>query len=249
MIIPDYFNFVNMSISALLWYSVFCCIFNCSFMKTPLILVNFKVYQEAHGENAIRLARIHEKVAKETGVSIALAVSALDVATVSAEVSLPVFVQHVDPYGFGAYTGYIIPQAVKQAGAYGTLLNHSEHRLSPEILKQSIDRAHSTGLFVVACAGTAEEGEMISAMGPDMVAVEPPDLIGGDISVSKAQPGIIEEAVRRIGRGKVLVGAGVKNGEDVRTAIALGASGVLLASGITKAVDPEKVLRDLISGL
>ena len=48
---------------------------------------------------------------------------------------------------------------------------------------------------------------------------------------------------------KLLVGAGVKNGEDVRLAIELGAKGVLLASGVTKASDPKAVLLDLASGL
>ncbi len=86
-------------------------------------------------------------------------------------------------------------------------------------------------------------------MNPDLIAVEPPELIGGDISVSKAQPEIIEKSVRLVGENKLLVGAGVKNGHDVRIAMSLGASGVLLASGVTRAVDPESVLLDLISGL
>ena len=45
---------------------------------------------------------------------------------------------------------------------------------------------------------------------------------------------------------KVLCGAGVKNGGDVKAAIDLGAEGVLLASGVVKAKDPESVIRDLI---
>jgi triosephosphate isomerase len=39
----------------------------------------------------------------------------------------------------------------------------------------------------------------------------------------------------------------VKNGNDVRTALDLGADGVLLASGVVKAQDPEAVIRDLVS--
>ena len=48
---------------------------------------------------------------------------------------------------------------------------------------------------------------------------------------------------------KVLCGAGVKNGKDVAKALELGSDGVLLASGIVKAKDKEKVIRDLASGL
>jgi triosephosphate isomerase len=128
------------------------------------------------------------------------------------------------------------------------LLNHSEHRLSLEVLKLSIQRAKEVGLVVVACAQDPEEGAVIAGFGPDFVAVEPPELIGGDISVATAKPEIIQVAVDLIGRGRVLVGAGVKNSKDIEIAIMLGASGVLLASGVTKALDPEAVLRDLAKG-
>jgi triosephosphate isomerase len=47
----------------------------------------------------------------------------------------------------------------------------------------------------------------------------------------------------------VFCGAGVKDRRDVRKALELGTVGVLLASGVVKAKDPEKALRDLASGL
>ena len=74
-------------------------------------------------------------------------------------------------------------------------------------------------------------------------------MIGGDISVSKAEAAIVSDAVNMIGKGKVLVGAGIKDREDVSLSLALGANGVLLASGITKAEDPYAVLLDLVGGL
>jgi triosephosphate isomerase len=46
---------------------------------------------------------------------------------------------------------------------------------------------------------------------------------------------------------RVLCGAGVKNGADVAQAIELGAEGVLLASGVTKAQDVDAVLADLLA--
>jgi triosephosphate isomerase len=84
-----------------------------------------------------------------------------------------------------------------------------------------------------------------------MIAVEPPSLIGGDVSVTEADPSAVSDsvdAVRAIDGGiRVLCGAGVKTGEDVAAAIDLGASGVLLASGVTKAIDIDAVLLDLVS--
>ena len=218
-------------------------------MKLPLILVNFKLYEQSTGENAVELARIHEKAAHETGDSIAIAVSALDLQKVVSSVNIPVFAQHIDPVSYGSHTGRITPDLVKECGAYGTLLNHAEYQIENETIMKSVEMAKAAGLFTIVCAETPVRAVQILKYNPDLIAIEPPELIGGDISVSKAEPGIIEKSVKLIGENRVLVGAGVKTGEDVKIAIALGASGVLLASGVTKAKDPYSVLMDLISGM
>lgn len=218
-------------------------------MKLPLILVNFKLYEQATGENALELAKIHEQVAKETGASIAIAVNPIDLAMVAGSVKIPVFAQHIDPVKYGGHTGHISPDLVKEVGAYGTLLNHAEYQIEHETLMKSIDRCRDVGLFTIICANTPETAKEIVKFNPDLIAVEPPELIGGDISVSKAGPHIIEDAVKLIGENRVLVGAGIRDPEDVSIALSLGAVGVLLASGVTKAEDPYSVLSALVRGL
>lgn len=217
-------------------------------MNLPIIVTNFKTYESASGEKALILAKIHEKVAKETGASIAIACQAVDLQMIASQVSIPVFAEHFDNAGFGSFTGKITPEAIKASGAFGSLLNHSENRLRLDVLEESIAFGKKLGLYIIACANSPESGKAVSAFNPDLIAIEPPELIGGDISVSNANPEIISDAVKLIGEGKVLVGAGIKTGEDVRKAMELGAVGVLLASGITKAKDPEAVLRDLVKG-
>ena len=214
-----------------------------------MIITNFKTYESATGDAALLLAKIHQEVAHETGADIQVAVQAVDLAPLCAELEIPVHAQHIDPVKYGSSTGHILPESVKRAGATGTLLNHSERRLEREVLAAAIKRAKEVGLKTIVCAKDPEEGASFLEFEPDLIAVEPPELIGGDISVSTAQPEIIENAARLIGREKLLVGAGVKNGEDVRIALRLGACGVLLASGVTKATDPKAVLLDLASGL
>lgn len=218
-------------------------------MKLPTIIVNFKAYESAIGDNALTLALEHDRIAKETGLSFAICVQPTDVYRIVSKVSIPVFSQHVDPVTYGSHTGHILPEAVKQAGAFGTLLNHAERNVEFDVLETSIMRAKEVGLFTCVCANTPEAGEKIASFNPDLIAVEPPELIGGDVSVSRAKPTVITDAVKRIGEGKVLVGAGVKNGDDVAKARELGAAGVLLASGVTKARDPYTVLTDLAKGL
>ncbi len=218
-----------------------------------LILVNFKTYKQATGERAVELAKICEKVAKEEDVEIFVAVQNADIFHVSQEVSIPVFAEHVDPVTYGAHTGKDLPESLVENGASGVIINHSEDQLELRYIENDIKRVRSVGLLSVVCAPTAESCEAIAAFAPDYIAVEPPELIGGDASVSKSRPELISDTVKRVhavdSSIPVLCGAGIKDHEDVRIALKLGSEGVLVASGITKAEDPEAALKELIKGL
>jgi len=218
-------------------------------MEKPQLIVNFKTYPHASGDKALELARIHEKVAKDTGVRIAIAVQAVDLRHIVNEVSIPVFAQHFDKAEEGAFTGHVTPHSLKAMGAVGSLLNHSEKRISLDDIEESVDLARNLGLFTLVCADTPYTGKAVSELDPDMVAIEPPELIGGDISICTAAPQVVKDAVAMIDPGKVVVGAGVKTQQDVSVALKNGADAVLVASGVTKSIDPEKVLRELAQGV
>jgi triosephosphate isomerase len=216
----------------------------------PIVIVNFKAAEHAVGDAALTLARVCERVALEEKAAVAIAVQPTDLHSIASIVRrIPVLAQHVDPVGYGAHTGAMPAVIVKQAGAVGTLLNHSERRLKLPVLAKSIQAAHEAGLWVCACARDVNEARKIAKLNPDMIAVEPPKLIGGEVSVSTASPGVIKQATSAVKRMPVLVGAGVKSGQDVRIALKLGAKGVLVASHVTNADNPAKVLRDLIAGM
>ncbi|MCD6468084.1 MAG: triose-phosphate isomerase [Thermoplasmata archaeon] len=222
-------------------------------LKTPVIVVNVKTYAEATGGKALELAKLMDEVASETGVSMAIAVQASDIYMVSQAVSIPVFAEHIDPIKPGSHTGWTLPEAVKEAGAVGTFINHSEHRLKLADLDECIARAKELDLDQIVCSNNIATSKAIAALNPNFVAVEPPELIGGEVSVTKANPDIVSgtvKAVREINRGiGILCGAGVKNGEDVKKALELGTDGVLLASGVVKAKDKKAVLLDLTNNL
>lgn len=210
----------------------------------PVIIVNFKAYENCIGDSAIRLAQICERVTKTTNISIAVAVQPSDIYHITMAARLPVFAQHIDPVGTGAHTGSILAEAVKQSGATGTLLNHSERMLSFAELKQALARAKTAGLVTIVCAATPEEAKKIALLKPDAIAIEPPELIGGNVSVSAAQPEIITATTDSIKDIPILCGAGIKTAEDVRKAVQLGVKGILVASGVTLAQHPEAVLQD-----
>ncbi|NQU98824.1 triose-phosphate isomerase [Candidatus Woesearchaeota archaeon] len=221
-------------------------------LETPVIIVNFKAYIQGTGSGAGRLAKICEKVAHDTGKNIVIAVEEVDLHRISSMVDISVFSEHMDPIHPGAHTGQNLPEALKENGAKGTILNHSEDRFRIDMLKGSISRAKELELVTVVCANDADTAEAVAAFEPDFIAVEPPELIGGDISVSTSKPEVITDTiaqVKKVAAIPVLCGAGVKSGEDVKKAIELGADGILIASGIVKAEDPEKALRELAEAL
>lgn len=221
-------------------------------LATPFIIVNFKTYDGCFGKEAVRLARIVEKVAKQTGASLAVAPNNIDIYRVSQSVSIPVLAQHVSPIEAGSHTGHVLAQAVREAGASGTLLNHAEKMRSVEVIGKSIARCREAGLVTVVCADTVDSIREIAGLRPDVLAIEPPELIGGGISVTTADPGLLKrslDAVKRVADIPVLCGAGVKTGDDVAAALRLGMRGVLLASGVTRADNPEKALLGLVRGL
>jgi len=222
-------------------------------VRTPFLLVNFKAYEEALGPKAVALAKTCATVEEDTGRSLAVAPSAFDLALVAKSVRLPVFAQHLDPAETGKSTGWLPPEAALAAGAVGTIVNHSERKVAWEEIRDLVKRCHVLGLEVVVCADDPGEAGTAAKLGPDYIAIEPPELIGGDVSVTTAKPEVITRSVDRIRTAnpavKVLCGAGVKTGKDVAKALELGTVGVLLASGVVKAKNPEKALRDLAKGL
>jgi len=218
-------------------------------MPEPLIVVNFKTYATAMGIRAENLASMMASVT--TSARMVGVVSAFDLATINqSSPNLEIWSQHLDPVGMGSFTGWLQPDNAIERGAKGTIINHAEHKVSlnhvEELMKQLPE-----GFQICACAADVEEAKALAALSPTFIAVEPPELIGGDISVTTADPDIIKstvDAVKSVNENiRVLCGAGVKNGSDVKMALSLGAEGVLLASGVTKAEDPFEILNDLVS--
>jgi triosephosphate isomerase len=215
-----------------------------------MIFVNFKTYQESTGENALFLLKKLEEVVMQTGVSIIPIVQALDIKESRFFSQLPIWVQHIDPVTYGAHTGSILAEAVAADGATGTILNHSEHKFASfEELTAAVTDAKKNNLETLIFASDVEEVKKVAALAPDYIGYEPPELIGSkDTSVAKAKPDVIEQVVEAVPHIPIIVGAGVKDQNDVRVSLELGAKGVALASGVILAPDQKAVLMDLAKG-
>ena len=217
-------------------------------LKTPVIIVNFKAYTESTGNRAVELAKKAERASKETGVNIVVAPQFTDLWRVAEAVEIPVFAQHIDPIPPGAFTGQVQADAVKEAGAVGTLINHSERQLKLADIEALVRLAREKDLVSCVCTNNPSVSAAVAYLQPDIVSIEPPELIGTGVAVSKAQPEAVTNTIQLVRKvndhAVILCGAGISHGEDVSVALKLGTQGVLVASGIVKAKDPYTVMRE-----
>ncbi|MBW2963594.1 triose-phosphate isomerase [Candidatus Woesearchaeota archaeon] len=214
-------------------------------MVKPLIIINFKTYQQSIGKKGLKLAQICEQVAKKYKANIIICPQEPDLALFSKKFKISIYAQHLDPFEPGKLTGFITPAEAKAEGVKGTLINHSEHPLKLKDIKILIKLCKKYKLTSVVCIPNLKTLNQVKKLKPDYIAYEPPALIGGKISVTQAKPEIIKKAVKAT-KVKILVGAGVKSHQDLKTALKLKAKGVLVASDIVKAKNPRKELTELI---
>ncbi|MXV63144.1 triose-phosphate isomerase [Natronorubrum sp. JWXQ-INN-674] len=212
------------------------------------VLVNLKTYPC----DPVAVAEAVRDVNEDTDARVAVAPQATHIERV-AETGAETWAQHVDPIEHGSNTGHTIAESVADAGAIGTLINHSEQRRKLADIDGAVQAAQRADLETVVCANNPAQIGAAAALGPDAVAVEPPALIGTGTPVSQADPDIVEDAVEAAENVdsdvSVLCGAGISTGDDVVAAGDLGAEGVLLASGVAKADDPQAALEDLVEPL
>ena len=222
-------------------------------MDTPIVILNYKTYLESSGLNALKLAHDLESASSESGITMVASPQAADIYRISDETSLPIFAQHIDPITPGGHTGSNLINTLIDAGISGSLINHSEKRMKLADIDEVIKMCREYEIESCVCTNNIETSKAIAMLNPVAVAVEPPELIGTGIPVSQAQPEVVEDTVNEVKainkNIKVLCGAGITTGDDMKAAMDLGADGVLLASGIIKAESPKEALLDLVSKL
>ena len=222
-------------------------------MNTPIVILNYKTYLESSGENALELARALKSASEESGITMVAAPQAAEIYRIQDQISLPIFAQHIDPITPGGHTGSNLIETLIEAGISGSLINHSENRMKLADIDEVIQLCKQNDIESCVCTNNIATSKAIATFSPDAVAVEPPELIGTGIPVSQAQPEVVEDSVKGVKsinkKIKVLCGAGISTGDDMKAAMDLGADGVLLASGIVKAENPKEALLDLVSKL
>jgi len=219
----------------------------------PVFIINFKNYSEILGEGALRLARTAEAVSETVGVELILSPPVPRLSSVASAVGVAVFSQSVGNQQEGKSTGAIIPEALRASGCAGSIINHSESRLPLETIRDLIPRMKGLGLSSCVCGEDAGEVVVMAGLAPEYLAVEPPELIGSGIAVSKARPELLRDSVSSVRgagyTGRLLCGAGIVSGEDARAAVELGMDGILVASSVVRSKDWRSKISELATAL
>lgn len=215
--------------------------------ESILFIINFKNYEEISADNSLRLAKAASKIAKKHKIKIIVCPPQHLISEVS-KIPVTVFSQHVDASKVGSTTGFIVPELLKKSRVRGSLINHSEHRITSKDIEHIVSRLKSLKMTSVVCVKNVSEAKKYAKLNPDYIAIEPPELIGSGRAVSKERPEIITNSVKAVKDAKnstrLLCGAGIVTGDDVAKALDLGAHGILVASGIVKAKNWEKAIDD-----
>ncbi len=216
-------------------------------VKAPFFEIGPKLYM--WGDRIVELAKEADRLVPEYKVDIMMTVQYTDIQNVKSNTkNIKVLAQHMDSDYPGRGMGKILPEALLAAGADGVMLNHAEHPLTMDVLEKTMKRADEVGLGTVVCAGSIEEAKAIAKLGPNIIVVEDPKLIGTGIRNSEDQKNA-EEAMKRIKEINpeilVLLGAGISNEKDVYEVMLSGSDGTGSTSGIMKADSPEEMTRNM----
>ena len=217
-----------------------------------MFIINCKNYEEIAGDNILKFVKTAQTISKKYNVKIAIAPPQHLIGMVSKS-TIPIFAQHVDVSKIGSTTGFIVPELLKKSGVKGSLINHSEHRISSKEIANLVSKLRELKMISVLCVKDVAEAKKYSKLNPDFIAIEPPELIGSGKAVSKEKPELITKAVNVVksskNQTKLLCGAGIVSGEDVSAALNLGSQGILVASGIVKAKNWTKIIEEFAKAM
>ncbi|MEO6729451.1 MAG: triose-phosphate isomerase [Candidatus Dojkabacteria bacterium] len=209
-----------------------------------MVILNFKTYAEATGENVVKLIDAVSTSTMKDKVIVAPSILDLSAAK-KAFPGVEMMSQHIDNKTPGSTTGWTTPENLIAHKITYSLYNHSEHRVWSDTIVEDIKAIQAKGIKLIVCCENVEEATKLLEASPFGIAYEPKDLIGSGISVTTrldAVKGFIEATK---GKTMIFVGAGVSTGEDVTKSLELGAEGVLLASAYVKAEDHSAKLNEL----
>jgi triosephosphate isomerase len=218
-------------------------------IRAPFFEFGPKAY--LYGERLLELVLAIDRCAEEYDVDVIVDPQPTDIRLLAGRVRrVHVYGQHMDFLAPGRGMGSILPEALREAGAVGVMLNHAERKLTLDVIEKTIRRADEAGLATIVCTDTLAEMEAVARLAPNLIVAEPTELIGTGRTSSMDY---VRDSIARIKAINpaimVLQGAGISSGRDVYNVIRAGAEATGSTSGILKAPDPAAMAREMIAAV
>lgn len=220
-------------------------------IEPPFFEIGPKAY--LYGRELLKLSQHADRLSVQYNVRIVITPQCVDIPMLVRETEhILVFAQHMDSLKVGRGIGSVLPEAIKEAGALGSLLNHAEKKLGMAEIERTIRRADETGLATMVCADNLEEAVELARLGPNVILAEAPGSIEAGRRTTDDQTGIrlVNRRVAEIDPHiLVLHGGGISTAGDVYDIVRLGAQGTGSTSGVILAADPLGKLEEMIAAM
>lgn len=222
-------------------------------LKPPFFEIGPKIF--LYGQSSLNLALEADKISEKYDVHIIYTPQYVDISLIAKHVkNISIFAQHIDPVKIGRGIGAVLPEAIKDAGASGTLLNHAEKKMTLSDISNAIKRADEVGLATMVCADNLSEVLAVAQLGPNIILAEPERKIGKKERMDKSNINNrdyireVKESVKAINPLiKILFSTGIYEGSDVYNIIMMGAEATGCTSGIIRSKNPIEKMDEMIS--
>jgi len=216
-------------------------------IRVPFFETSVKCY--IYGDEVLRLAKAADAASVKYDVDVLFIVPYVDIRRVRESCPhLIILAPYMDTLRPGRGMASILPEALKEAGAQGVVINHCERPMTLTAIKQTIDRANELDMFSFVCADTIEEARAIAQFNPDVINPEPSELIG---SGQASDMGYVMEAIKAVKEinPEILVeqAAGITTAQQIYDFIMAGSEAAGSASGLISSPDPLALLDEMVS--
>lgn len=210
-----------------------------------MLFINLKTYPNGTGQIAKQFIIEAEKLYNEIQVPICFIVQTVDMWLITPSTHLPIWAQHVDNIEPGKNTGWVLGEALIEAGAKGVLLNHAEHKLPLADIRSIIRRYQSKDFQIMVSSRTPEETMELDLERPDYLSLEPSLYIGTGTSVLNVAPHLISNLSGKV-KIPLIVGSGIQSTDLLEKGLKLGAKGFLISSAILLDPNPLEKLKEFM---
>lgn len=204
-----------------------------------------------YGERLVEIAKGFDRLSEKYGIDVILDIPDTEIRSVASAVKrVHVYSQHMDSIPVGRGMGRTLPEALKDAGAVGCMLNHAEHKLTLDELAEAIARADEVGLATIVCADSIEEVKAVAKLAPNILVAEPTELIGTGRPADREYVDEVIKVIKEINPDILpFPSAGISCGNDCYNIIKAGSSASGCSSAIAKAADPLALAEEMMSAV